>query len=1448
MPASREGFIVRVQRSGSSAPAGIGFVVDDMHIVTCAHVVNTALGRGQRAQDKPGPQVRVQVDFPMLGDAEGAPTRSCKVEAWAPPSQSGISGGDVAGLVVVGGEGLPGRAGPARLADAATLRGADAAVFGYPGDPPRQANGTWSGLRLRGAVGGGIIQLDTDSESAIRTQPGYSGSPVVLSDDAGDAVLGMLAVASRDDQERDVYAIPVPELADAWPEVVGQLTIPACPYRGLEPFTVDDAAVFAGRGDEVGKLGAMVGRQALVVVTGPSGVGKSSLVNAGLIPLLRAGGWAAGAFRPGGMPVHALARAVAAAQEPGKPPTMSDVDEWAARIRSDGLASVGSRLALALGQQVLLHADQLEEILDPASCPPELKAEFLEMLLRMPAAPGDGLHVVCTLRADFWEQLLAHPDTGARLEGRWFGLSPMGQDRLEEVVAGPAAARGVHYQDGLVSIIAADAGGGRGLPLLEFALTQLWPHQLGRQITLAAYQGIGGVTGALSGYAEQAYQQLRDQFPEQRIRRVMLALVRSRGGAAEATRRLVSQDRLGPDWEIAQALAKRRLLIIGHDPSTKQDTAEIAHESLIREWPTFASWVDHDPQFQHWLALVEDRAAAGELLPATRVAEAEQWLAERADDVPGEVRQLVQDSSSELRRRVTELENARNRAEQAAREAEARRLAAAAELALATREVSLSIPIALAVESLRLAPVFEADIVARRAIKTVARQISRLDHRGPVTAVAYSPDGTRVATGSEDRSARVFDAATGTEISRLDHGSWVRAVAFSPDSTRVATGSGDRSARVFDAATGTEICRLDHDDYVTAVAFSRDGTRLATGSGNQLPSGGSVRVFDAATGTEVSRLDHDSDVTAAALRPDGTQVATSSNDGSARVIDAATGAQISRMDHDRNATVYRVAFSADGTRVATGSSDGSARVFDAATGAQISRLDHDSGTVGAVAFSPDCTRVATYSNQVGSGGSARVFDAASGAEICRLDNSLKMWSMAFSPDGTRVAIGNDDHSGDRSARVFDAATGAEICRLDLGTGAAVPAVAFSPDGTRIATGSSDGSARVFEPVTGAEIYRLDHGGQVTAVVFSPGGTRVATSSSDHSVRVSDAATGSKITRLDHGGPVYAVAFSPDGTRVATGSGDESGRGSARVSDAATGTEISRLDHGGPVYAVAFRADGTQVATGSTDGSARVFDAATGTEISRLDHRRWVRAVAFSPDGTRIATDGGADASDDSSSGSVRVFDAASGAEISHLSHGSDDTVRAMAFSPDGTRVATGSDDGFGRGSARVFDAASGAEISRLYHGSYVEAVAFSPDGTWVATGSNDGSARVFDAASGAEISRLDHDHWVTAVTFSCDGTRVATGSNDGSARVFDAASGAEISRLDHDSNTPVVAFSPDGTRVATGTIDGSARVWVIDHAQLLEQAMGRLSKNLTLQEWKRFFHNEPYRKTRADLS
>jgi hypothetical protein len=301
--ASREKFTVRVPRRQPGTPAGVGFIVVG-HVVTCAHVVNAALGKDLRSQAKPGPDDLVQVDFPILSGAADMSARSCRVIAWEPPAVTGVSGGDLAVLQVAVGT-LPPGSGSARLMDPGAAHGARVAVFGYPQYPEKRRDGGWAWLCVSGGVGGGLIQLDAAGEAAFRAQPGYSGSPVVALDAAGDTVIGIFSAASVDGLDPDSYAIPVSALVLAWPEATGALAAPAGGYR-VDPYGSDlpsgiaaygsyPAATpayrpvrelplapqdFSGRSDEVRRLtGWLTAGQAprMASIYGIPGSGKTAL-------------------------------------------------------------------------------------------------------------------------------------------------------------------------------------------------------------------------------------------------------------------------------------------------------------------------------------------------------------------------------------------------------------------------------------------------------------------------------------------------------------------------------------------------------------------------------------------------------------------------------------------------------------------------------------------------------------------------------------------------------------------------------------------------------------------------------------------------------------------------------------------------------------------------------------------------------------------------------------------------------------------------------------------------------------------------------------------------------------------------------------------------------------------------------------------------------------------
>ena len=1379
---------VRLFRLQPGKPtAGVGVLVGSDQLITCAHVVNSALGRDLRNQDQPNQSDLVQVEFPFI---EGHPVREAQVVAWIPPPTAGVGAGDIAGMRLT--EAAPTSATPAQLAGTID-EDSDPHVFGYPEVPPRP-EGAWVDLDLKGMIASGLWQLESRAGQTFKAQPGYSGAPVW--DKRSGRVVGLVTgTAFADAPERDAYLVTARDIAHAWKEQFDYLLVPDNPYQGLEPFTEEQAGLYFGRDRDVAHLAARVQDNTVTMLIGASGVGKSSLVQAGLIPRLRSThDWSVVRVRPGQEPWHRIAAGLLMSElgDAVADLTVSRdrIEREIERLRHDGFEPT-AQLLRSRDRSLLVVVDQFEELL---ATDDEPDRRLLDLLLPPKEMKRDrSTRIVLTLRADYLPSLSAIPGVGARLDERLYVLSPLTQEELRAAVEGPAAARGVTFESGLLDHLVREAGA-ESLAVLQFMLTRLWRTQRQETLTFGGYSEIGGVAGALDEFAEHQVAPLAGDTATS-INDLLLHLVRTPGGERRLTtrQRAYESDLPVAQWNVAQRLAAAdtRLVIIDTDLHRGR-YAELAHESLTRSWHRLSRVIRDNEEFLDWLSWVRQRVADGDPLPDARIAQARIWLESRAADVPTSVKSFIESSETAAEARLRALQEALDRAE-------ALRLGSDAELALRRAQGGVTTALALGLESVLTRPTMQGDLALRHALRIHPKTLARLDHEKEVRGVSLSADGNRVVTGGDDRRARVFSTTTSKELTHFDHDGPITCVAFSPDGSRVVTGSWDRSARIFDSGTGAGLARLDHERPVTAVAFSPDGNRVATGTLD-----GWARVFDASNGAELTlaRQKHGSPVKAVAFSPDAQRVVTGSADHSARMFHAVTGDELARFDHDD--AIMALALSPDGSRVVTGSRDRSSRVFDVFTGDQIARLDHD-GPVNFVAWRPDGTRVATASWDH----SCRVFDVVTSHELTRLGHDRAVGAVAYSPDGTRIATGGYDET----ARVFEASTGAELARLDHD--GPVTFVVFNSDGTRVVTSSEDRSVRVLDMVILADDRRHDHGGRVMSVSFSPDGNRVATGSRDGSARVIDAGTGAELARHNHGGPVTSVSFSPDGTRVATGSRD----GSARVIDAGTGAELARQDHGGTVTSVSFSPDGTRVATGSEDRSARVIDADTGAQLARHDHGGPVTSVSFSPDGTRVATG--------SEDRSARVIDAVTGAELSGLEHGR--AVAVVRFSPDGSRVATASRDH----TARVFDAATGFELSRLTHGDDLFGVEFSPEGTRVATASRDGSARMFDAASGRELIRLDHAGQVRAVAFSPDGNRLASGSIDRSAHVFDADTGTEMIRLDHEATVTALTFSPDGTRVATGSLDNACRVFDVSTELLAQRAIELMPRPLNGDELRR---------------
>jgi WD40 repeat protein len=1050
-----------------------------------------------------------------------------------------------------------------------------------------------------------------------------------------------------------------------------------CPYKGLLPYTEQDTRYFFGRDIERRVISDNLRAARLTVLYGESGVGKSSVLGAGVVHDLRDDpDYNVVVFRTWrDDPVAGLG---------------STILELFARADSSlGGAPLSEGLGLLAAVQsykkwtdrtLLVILDQFEEYFQyhhQEDGEGSFFVEFPRLLYR----EGLPIHFLVSIRQD---SLAALDRFKRNIPGLFDNrlsidfLSPMAaKDAIlkpiekfnEEVQVKNIPFEPIKISEDLainvVEEIISAQGDGRNrvqTPYLQLVMTRWWEKEAearSGEMRRQTLDELGGVKKIVDEHLEKTIRDLGSGRQDD-VARIFAPMVTSAGRKiAQTVTELIGSTDLTEDAvvDILEKLLKGRILAAVPPPRgspPEEKCYEFAHDVVAK---AALEWLGKRRQAQ------KAEAAEYEAAQAKLRAEGERKRADEQARQAIKFRRLAWALGALVLAAAVAIAFALllwKNAREAQRTATVRELVSSSVLSLEEdpeRGLLLAMHAVATTWSSTHTVLPEAEDQLHRAIASsrIRRTLLTLSgHSDVVTCVAWSPDGKRLATGSHDETAKVWDAASGKELLSLSGHSRsslvVSSVAWSPDGKRLATGSWDNTAKVWDAATGQKLQSLSgHSDVVTSVAWSPDGKRLATGSWDN-----TAKVWDAATGKELQSLSGHSD------------------------------------------EVLSVAWSPDGKRLATGSLDETAKVWDAATGKELQSLSGHSKGISSVAWSPDGRRLATPDE---------VWDAATGKELLSLSGRE---SVAWSPDGRRLATGNHD----MTAKVWDAATGTELLSLP-GHGDSVLSVAWSPDGMRLATLSGDKTAKLWDAATGNELLSLSgHRGQVHSVAWSLDGKRLATGSDDKTAKVWDAATGKELLSLPpQRGGVNSVAWSPDGKWLATGSVDDK---TAKVWDATSGKELLSLSgHVGEVFAVAWSPDGKWLATGSWDETAKVWDAATGKELLSLPHRGQVLSVAWSPDGKRLAT-----GSEDKT---AKVWDAAPGNEPLSLS-GHSDNAESVAWSPDGKRLATGSWDK----TVKLWDTATGKELLTLSgHSGGVYGVAWSPDGKRLATASEDEIVQVY---------------------------------------------------------------------------------------------------------------------------
>ncbi len=575
---------------------------------------------------------------------------------------------------------------------------------------------------------------------------------------------------------------------------------------------------------------------------------------------------------------------------------------------------------------------------------------------------------------------------------------------------------------------------------------------------------------------------------------------------------------------------------------------------------------------------------------------------------------------------------------------------------------------------------------------------------------------------------------------------------------------------------------------------------------------------------------HTYSVNSASFSPNGKYIVSASRDNTIRIWDAKTGKQVGEPLKGHTSYVKSASFSPDGNSIVSASWDNTIRIWDAKTGKQVGEpLEGHTYSVNSASFSPDGNSIVSASSD----NTVRIWDAKTGKQVGEplKGHTHYVYSASFSPDGNSIVSA----SADNTVRIWDAKTGKQVGEPLKGHTSSVYSASFSPDGNSIVSASWDNTIRIWDAKTGKQVGEplKGHTDDVNSASFSPDGNSIVSASDDNTVRIWDAKTGKQVGEplKGHTDNVYSASFSPDGNSIVSASWDNT----IRIWDTKTGKQVGKPleGHTDFVRSASFSPDGNSIVSASGDNTIRIWHAKTGKQVGEplKGHTGIVNSASFSLDGNSIVS-----ASDDNT---IRIWDAKTGKQVGEPLEGHTGWVYSASFSPDGNSIVSASADK----TIRIWDAKTGKQVGEPLEGhtGWVYSASFSPDGNSIVSASSDNTIRIWDAKTGMQVGKPLEGHTgiVNSASFSPDGNSIVSASWDNTVRIWDVKTGKQVGEPLKGHTSPVysVSFSPDGKHIVSASKDHTIRIWDIPTLdQLIQETTERFKdRQLTPEERRQYY-------------